>query len=298
MTIPEFIKLFDKEYAKSLEFFKTEYERYDRNGKLPLPARRKLEALIKEMFDLFVENNVSMFSDDKPGTDIANVLIKFKAEGNPIPRDVMISTSSSCWMLLCLQKTDEEIKASAERHARLEVDFAIHREQEAERQKKEAEEEAKKVAEVKARLKAQEEDDWKKRDREIKEWTEKMRTRLDTMRKKQKFYFATTECSENQLKAIKEYVFQLHRFSDAMNNGLTGMGLYSFNDNRMTAHDNMLEAFDLQDNEFASSITKNYDFADDFDYVSRTYTHIDEDLSIDMLAYACKMAQTAPDIFH
>ena len=290
-------RIYDTEYAKSLEFFKTEYERYDRNGKLPLPARRKLEALIKEMFDLFVENNVSMFSDDKPGSDIADILIKFKAEGNPVPRDVMISTSSSCWMSLCLQKTDEEIKASAESHAQLEVDMALLREKEAERKKKEEEEAAKQAAEIEARLKAQEEDDWKKRDREIKEWTEKMRTRLDAMRKKQKFYFATTECSENQLKAIKEYVFQLHRFSDAMNNGLTGFGLYSFNENRMTAHENMLEAFNLTNNEFASSITKNYDFGDDFDYVSRTYKHIDEELSIDMLAYACKMAQTAPDIF-
>ena len=60
-------------------------------------------------------------------------------------------------------------------------------------------------------------------------------------------------------KLVDEYILQCQRFSDAMNEGLTGVGLYTFNSSRSDAHYKMLEAFGLEHDDAALRVTKEFD---------------------------------------
>lgn len=72
---------------------------------------------------------------------------------------------------------------------------------------------------------------------------------------------------------IDKYVDECQAFSNAMNEGLTGLGLYSFNERRANAHESMLEAFGLENDYAARSATKDFDFTDTYDYKTRKYRH-------------------------
>jgi len=68
-----------------------------------------------------------------------------------------------------------------------------------------------------------------------------------------------------QLAAVDNYVLQCVRFADAMDMGLSGVGLYTFNNDRADAHYMMLSAFGLENDEAALCATKDYDYAADYD---------------------------------
>lgn len=72
---------------------------------------------------------------------------------------------------------------------------------------------------------------------------------------------------------IDKYVDECQAFSNAMNEGLTGLGLYSFNESRANAHEDMLETFGLENDYAARSATKDFDFTDTYDVKTRKYRH-------------------------
>lgn len=84
---------------------------------------------------------------------------------------------------------------------------------------------------------------------------------------------------------VDAYVDSCREFSDAMNDGLTGLGLYSFNERRANAHEAMLEAFGLEDDYAARTATKNFDYVDTYDVTSRRYVHRPHPEPENLLAY-------------
>jgi hypothetical protein len=71
--------------------------------------------------------------------------------------------------------------------------------------------------------------------------------------------------TDEQIAAVDNYVLQCVRFADAMDMGLSGVGLYTFNTDRTNAHYMMLSAFGLENDEAALCATKDYDYAADYD---------------------------------
>lgn len=85
---------------------------------------------------------------------------------------------------------------------------------------------------------------------------------------------------------IDKYIDECQAFSNAMNDGLTGLGLYSFNESRANAHENMLETFGLENDYAARSATKDFDFTDTYDYKTKKYRHRPYADAENYLAYA------------
>ena len=85
---------------------------------------------------------------------------------------------------------------------------------------------------------------------------------------------------------IDRYIDECQAFSDAMNEGLHGLGLYSFNESRANAHENMLETFGLENDYSARSATKDFDFTDTYDHKTRKYRHRPYADAENYLAYA------------
>lgn len=72
---------------------------------------------------------------------------------------------------------------------------------------------------------------------------------------------------------VDKYVDECQAFSNAMNDGLTELGLYSSNESRASAHGSMLGAFGLENDHAARSAAKDFDFTDTYDYKTRKYRH-------------------------
>lgn len=85
---------------------------------------------------------------------------------------------------------------------------------------------------------------------------------------------------------VDTYIDSCREFSEAMNEGLTGLGLYPFNERRANAHESMLEAFGLENDYAARSATKDFDFTDTYDYKTRKYRHRPYADAENYLAYA------------
>lgn len=85
---------------------------------------------------------------------------------------------------------------------------------------------------------------------------------------------------------IDRYVDVCLEFSEAMNEGLTGLCLYPFNERRANAHESMLEAFGLENDYAARSATKDFDFTDTYDYKTGKYRHRPYADAENYLAYA------------
>ena len=83
--------------------------------------------------------------------------------------------------------------------------------------------------------------------------------------------FDYSNVTTEQIAAVDNYVLQCVRFSDAMDMGLSGVGLYTFNNDRANAHYMMLSAFGLENDEAALCATKDYDYAADYDVQKGKY---------------------------
>ena len=77
--------------------------------------------------------------------------------------------------------------------------------------------------------------------------------------------FDYSNVAEEQIAAVDNYVLQCVRFADAMDMGLSGVGLYTFNNDRANAHYMMLAAFGLENDEAVLCATKDYDYATVYD---------------------------------
>lgn len=83
--------------------------------------------------------------------------------------------------------------------------------------------------------------------------------------------FDYSNVADEQIAAVDNYVLQCVRFADAMDMGLSGVGLYTFNNDRADAHYMMLSAFGLENDEAALCATKDYDYASDYDVKKGKY---------------------------
>ena len=83
--------------------------------------------------------------------------------------------------------------------------------------------------------------------------------------------FDFSMCTHEEIEAVDEYILQCQRFTDAQNSGLTGLGLYTFNNDRMDAHEKMLEAWGLDSDMVALSATKGFDYCSDWNHKTHQY---------------------------
>lgn len=302
MTEAEKKEIYDVAYAKWLEFHKTEFERYEDHIKIPLEKRWKIMEHIKAIWDLMASCNVHMYTTtDKPMSDVGDIQLKFKNEGDPSSiDDILIASHSSCWSVVKFERTEEEIERAARSSARMDVEMAEYREQ----KKKEEEEERKRLeaaraeeekAEAEAKAKAKKEmDEWQAKEKaekaELEAWYNGVRAELDKMRTGHYNWSIHDHFDSEKIIKIRYYVWKMFDFTDAQNMGLTGYGLYAQNQERARAHEDMLDYLGLYDNKYAIHVTKSYDFSDDYDPKTEQYKHLDEDVVVDMLGYALSEA--------
>lgn len=297
MTEAEKKAVYDKEYAKSLEWHKSRFSDYESWLKIPLKERWEILEHFKSIFDIMKKCGVCRFNGEEPMSNVSDFLVKFKKKGDPDSLDdLLISNHDSCWTSVMFEQTEEEIEAAARRSAEMEVEMAEWREkQDAE----EAEKRRKEEDEWKARQKEQEEwrakckkdqDDFlaaeKAKRESISSWFDGVAAELDKIRKGEIHWYADDHLSSPELNAVKNYVSTLFAFTDAQNIGMTGLGLYAQNEDRAKAHETMLELFGLSSSEYALHATKSYDFSDDYDSRTQQYKHLPEDTAINMLGYA------------
>lgn len=283
--------VYDEAYAKSLEFYRTEFDRYEDHMKIPLEKRWKIMEHVEAIWALLAECGVHICQKtSKPMSGIGDILLHFKSEGDPSSmKDIMVSSHSSCWSVARFELTEEEIERAARFSAEIEVEIAEHREkkcleEEEERRKLEAAraEEEKAEAEAKKEMETwQAEENAKKA--ELETWYEKVRTELDKMRKGHCSWSIHGHFDNEKIAKIRNYVWKMFDCTDALNMGLAGYGLYAQNQERARAHEDMLDCLELSSNRYAVHITKSYDFSDDYDYKTEQYKHLDEDVVVDML---------------
>ena len=297
MTYLDKKRIFDKEYAKSLEWYKNEYSRYEHYLKIPLKERWEILEHFKCIFAIMKKCGVCRFEGEEPISNVSDFLVKFKKKGDSSSLDdLLISNHDSCWTSVMFEQTPEEIEAAARRNAQIEVDMAELREK---RDAEEAEKRRKEEEEWKARQKAEEEHrakceqdvadfqaqlEAKRKAMQI--WRENVIVSLNDIRKGRRHWYADDKLTHAELAAVKKYAYTLVAFTDAQNMGLTGIGLYSQNEARAEAHEEMLDVFGLYNSEFAKEITKSYDFSDDFDYNINKYVHLPEDTVVNLLGFA------------
>ena len=297
MTEAEKKELYDKEYSRWLEWHKTYFSRYESYLKIPLKERWEILEHFKCIFEIMKKCGVCRFDGEEPMSNVTDFMLKLKTKGDPSSLDdILISNRDSCWTDVIFEKTEEEIERAARSSAEMEVEMAEYREQkkkeeEEERKRLEAiqAEEAKKEAEAKAKAK-KEMDEWQAEENakkaELEAWYDKVRDELDKMRHGHYSWSIHDHFDSEKIAKIRNYVWTMFAFTDAQNMGMTGYGLYSQNEERARAHEDMLDYLGLYDNRYAVHITKSYDFSDDYDWKTEQYKHLDEDVVVDMLGYA------------
>lgn len=298
MTESEKKEIYDKEYAKSLEYYRTRFDRYEDYLKIPLKERWEIHEHFKRIFAIMKKCGVCRFAGEEPMRNVSDFMFKLNVKGDPnsLEDHLLISNHESCWTEVQFEQTEFEIENAARRSAQMEVDIAelreqkkleeeecICKEQEEWKARQEAEEEHKAkceqdVADFQAQLEA--------KHKAMRIWSENVRTSLDDIRKGTCHWYASDNVTTSELNAIKKYISTLFAFTDAQNDGLTGLGLYAQNEARAEAHEELLETFGLSGSEYATEITKSYDFSDDYDYKTHTYKHLPEYKVINMLGYA------------
>ena len=306
MTEAEKKAVYDKGYAHWLEHYKNEFEDYCSYSRLPVEAKLKVIGHIKAIFGIMKECGVCMYPEKvkEPMEDVASVMLKFGTPGDPESvDDFMISSRTSCWRTVMFEKTPEEVEAAARRAARHDVEHAEWKEkQEAEEvERMRREDEARKAwqkmtgrgpeaerAEEEPRAEAE------LRRKTMRAWHSATEKLLDEIRVGAEHWYADEHLTEAELKAVRKYAAALFAFTEAQNRGMTGLGLYHYNETRATAHEELLEAFGLPGNEYAEDITRSYDFSDDYDPRTGQYRHLDERTVVDMLGYALAEARKAP----
>lgn len=297
MTEAEKKALYDKKYAESLEWHKTRFSNYEHYLRIPLKERWEILEHFKCIFAIMKKCGVCRFDGEEPMSNVSDFLVKFKKKGDPDSLDdLLISNHDSCWTTVMFERTPGEIEAAARSSAQMEVDMAEWKEkkeaEDAEKHRKEEEEwKARQKAEEEHRAKCKQEVDDFQAKLEAKRkamsiWSENVRNSLDDIRNGVRHWYADDKLTHAELAAVKKYVAALFAFTDAQNYGMTGLGLYSQNENRTDMHEEMLDVFELTNSEYAREITKSYDFSDDYDYRTQSYKHLPEDTVVNMLGFA------------
>ena len=227
-----------------------------------------------------------------------------------------ISNRDTCWHCVISEPTQEEMEMNWKRAAKIEVDYTERKIAEDEaRRKKELEDKVEFVKrhgstpgtgadKVRKELEAQgvfvepnkrtgvtiSSADPTPKPFVVKdpcnEFAEEIRPIVNMKLKCSDGWFAEDHFSNEKIETIKNYVRRCFDFSDAMNEGLSGLGLYTFDTRRREAHEKMEEAFGIEDNRYARHVMKTLDFEDDYDTKLMKYVHNDFNRVIDTMAWA------------
>ena len=226
-----------------------------------------------------------------------------------------ISNRDTCWHCVILEPTEEEMERNWKRAAKIEVDYMERKIAENEARRKQ--ELADKVEFVK-RYGSEPRSGADKIRKELEaqgifvepnkrtgvtisssdptpkpfvvkdpchEFAEQLRPMVNMKLKCSDGWFAEDHFCNEKIETIKTYVQRCFEFSDAMNEGLSGLGLYTFDTRRREAHEKMEEAFGIEDNRYARHVLKTLDFEDDYDTTSMKYVHNDFNRVVDTIAW-------------
>lgn len=281
MTREEEQKIYDEAYQKAKEYKDIYYE-VSEYCRLPLEGRREIEGLLNQIGEVLKKYGVGFGREHPPMEGVNDFLINWWNTDRRI--DFNISNHDTCWLKIIFEPTNAEMEDQWRRKAEDAVRAAKKKEKENEEHERKRQEELREQQEYEERIRTL---NYSRRnsDKELHEFVERINTVVSGMLKRTNGWFAEDHCTDVQLKALKKYVDACRVFSDAMNMGLSGLGLYSQNEARTEAHEELLDVFNA-DNTMARSVTKDIDFVDTWDPISGKYEHLDEDRSIDALAWA------------
>lgn len=97
MTEAEKKAIYDKEYAKSLEWHKTHFSCYESYLKIPLKERWEILEHFKCIFEIMKKCGVCRFEGEEPMSNVTDFLLKIKTKGDPNSLgDILISNHDSC----------------------------------------------------------------------------------------------------------------------------------------------------------------------------------------------------------
>lgn len=293
MTPQDEKEAYEKAYAKEKDYRHVYYHMSDYCC-VPLAGRREVEDAVENLFNVLKKYDIHFGGrGDKPMEGVTDILLTHWHEPGGRP-SVNISTHDSCWMSVLLEPTQEEMEEMWKSFARHEVERLKRNEKEeqekaefdriarekCEEMKREQEERARKLREYR-----------EEQERPMREFVEYVHEIVRGMIKRSNGWFAEEHCTKEQVDAINKYLVCCQSFSDAMNAGMSGLGLYPQNEARTNAHEEMLDEFGLGGSEYARRVTKDIDFIDTYDTISGKYAHNDADRVVDAMAWALKECQ-------
>ena len=299
-------RIWKDEYGRWLNYYKKEWPEYDGHLKLCRADAVELQKHVTAIVELLDKNEIWLGNSMKRADDIS---IQLRQDDKKTVRDVVLYGKDTCGHTLLLESTPEEIEARARSMADFEVECRERKEREAEEA---AEKEAKDKAEAEAYWKAhpeygQHQDGLdadakevlkldaarKNKKNGVAEWTEQISEELDDDANSAKFEACANALPDNMKRTATDWIYSCQSFCEAMNEGLTGFGLYAQNSDRTLKHRKMMEAFRLEGNEWAENITKQYDFACEYDQKKDVYKMKDYSDALGKLAYALSKAHEA-----
>ena len=299
-------RVWNDEYETWLKHFKKEYAEYDHHLKLCYEDRLELQKHVDAIVSLLKARKIWLGNSTRSADFID---IRLNEDDHTTLNEVVLSARSTCGHTLLLEKSPEEIEARAREMADFEVARLerIEREEEEEKAK-----EAKDKAEAEAYWKAhpeygQHQNGLESHKKEVEEqhigwmtkkegvhaWTNGLIKKLDDESSCSEFDKCWNELTESMKETIIRWLASCVSFCESMNEGLSGFGLYAQNSDRTLKHRKMFEAFKLEGNDYADSITKQYDFACEYDFKTETYKPKDFDKACRKVAYALHEAKLA-----
>ena len=108
MTEAEKKAIYDKEYAKSLEWLKNKFSNYEPYLRIPLKERWEILEHFKSIFTIMKKCGICRFDGEEPMSNVSDFLVKFKKKGDPDSLDdLLISNHDSCWTTVMFERTQE-----------------------------------------------------------------------------------------------------------------------------------------------------------------------------------------------
>ncbi len=299
-------RIWKDEYEQWLAFYKKQWPEYDSHLKLCHADAVELQKHVTAIVELLDKNKIWLGNSMKRAD---NISISLKQEDKKTIQDVVLYEKDTCGHTLLLESLPEEIEAAARSMADFQLWYRERKEQEAEEA---AEKEAKDKAEAEAYWKAHPEygqhqdgldadaKDMPKqqatldsKENSVETWTEQVIEELDDKSNYDKFDAIWSQLSNSMRNAIYDWLSSCQAFCTAMNEGLSGFGLYAQNSDRALKHEKMFKLFKTTGNAYAESITKQYDFACTYDTKTDSYLMNDFDEACRKLAYALAEALKA-----
>lgn len=312
-------RIYQDEYESWKRHYERQYAEYDSHLKLDYAARIELQKHVDAITELLAKHEIWISNTMKKPTFID---LRLKDDCKTL-ESVILSRRDSCGHSMFMELSEEEIDRKAKEMAEFEVERAEREEKEAREAK---EEEAKAVKEANEYWKNHPEygqhqhgipgsaelEEWKRQEKEhqaeleqikngnaeqvlVGTWTTDMCTRLEKAAEDgaEGVGGSFSSLGKEQQDAIDDYIVYCQAFCDSMNMGLSGAGLYAQDQNRSVAHRRMMRLLGAEGNEYAESITKQFDFACTYDPRSGKYANRDVGVACRLMAWALEEAKAA-----